>query len=94
MAQEPVATNTNSSEIVVGGGTMKGELEVFSPTWIYVCDHINGEIQRLREKNDSVSADPIKTAVTRGEIKALKGLIDLPNEQKRRGLMAPVEHDE
>lgn len=85
---------TLDSEIVIGGNVLKGELQVFSSTWIFVRDYATEEIQRLREKNDALTADPIKTAIIRGEIKALKALIDLPNERKRRGLIAPADEEE
>ena len=50
-----------------------------SPTWKRLRAHIETQIAALREKNDSESLTPEKTAALRGEIKALKKLLALEN---------------
>lgn len=42
------------------------------------------EIKRLREKNDQIKLSDVETAGLRGEIAALKRLIDLPDAVARK----------
>lgn len=66
--------------VIVGASEGKGELDVFSPTWVFIKQHVEAEIQRLRERNDSVILNVEQTAVLRGEIRALSRLAKLPEE--------------
>ncbi len=75
-----------SSPVVIGEAQGEGELDQYSATWMFIKNYAEKRIARLRERNDSVTADTIKTAVLRGEIRALKDLLSLP-EGKRRGLL-------
>lgn len=54
-----------------------GKIEPYSATWLYVTNHAQAELQRLRVKNDSMSLDLAQTAELRGQIKAMKKLLAL-----------------
>ena len=81
-----------SERVDIGLEEIGGEFNELSPTWVYIKGYIQTEIERLRERNDSLTADERKTAHIRGEIKALKRLLHLPDE-KRRGLIATDDID-
>lgn len=68
--------------IEVGAPDYTGELDKYSPTWLFVETWAKEQIQRLREKNDSPNMNDAQTAVIRGKIKAYKELLDLPKERK------------
>ena len=57
-------------------------LNTDSPTWKYVVGYAATEIQRLREANDKPHGVE-KTQEIRGNIKALKKLIALPEKEVR-----------
>ena len=59
-----------------------GYLDPNSPTWHYVQNWALEKINRAREKNDNINRDLAQTAVLRGEIKALKELINLSKPAK------------
>jgi hypothetical protein len=44
--------------------------------------HLEAEVARLREKNDAVDMDPVRTAALRGEIRALNNLLRLFDDPK------------
>lgn len=46
--------------------------------WAYLKEHLESEIQRLREANDSPDLSADQTALIRGEIKALKRILWTP----------------
>lgn len=46
--------------------------------WSRVRAYAEQELERLRQRNDSVELGKKETAATRGEIRALKKLLDLP----------------
>ena len=48
-----------------------------SDTWRRLTQHLQEQLQKLRESNDSPSCDPNKTALIRGQIKAIKEILDL-----------------
>ncbi len=54
------------------------KLDINSPTWKYVVLWAEGELTAARERNDSPALDVTKTAVTRGKIRTLKDLLELP----------------
>ena len=64
------------------GVTSRQNLDVHSATWAFVVGWANAEILSLRSKNDNPSNTEIQTAIIRGRIKAMKKLIDIPNEKK------------
>ena len=76
--------------VVIGAPRGPGEIDKLSPTWIAVEDYLKAEIERQRDRNESLTADTVKTATTRGRIKALREVLALP--EKKRGLLVP--HDE
>jgi hypothetical protein len=49
-------------------------------TWRRLTQTLEAELQQLRESNDVVSNDPVKTAVIRGQIKAVKKMLALPQD--------------
>ena len=86
---EPVVT-VNGEPVVVGTPRGPGEIDKLSPTWIAVEEYLKAEIERQRDRNESATADAVKTALMRGQIRALRGVLALP--EKKRGLLVP--HDE
>lgn len=48
-----------------------------SDTWRRLTQHLQDRLQELRESNDSPSCDADKTALIRGQIKAVKEILDL-----------------
>jgi len=56
---------------------MKG-LDLSSTTWRVIEQTAQARIATLREKNDSLSMDAIRTAELRGRIAAWKDLLALP----------------
>ena len=56
------------------------ELDINSPTWIYIKQQIEEKIAALRKRNDSLKLDPRKTDEIRGRIAALKELAAMPEK--------------
>jgi hypothetical protein len=54
-------------------------IDTRSATWIEIEAYLRKELQRLRERNDK-NINAIETAHLRGEIKAVRGLLDLPSQ--------------
>lgn len=48
-----------------------------SDTWRRLTQHLQDQLKELRESNDSPSHDTNKTALIRGQIKAIKEILDL-----------------
>lgn len=57
-------------------------------TWAHVRKWASEEIERLRQRNDSVELTNEQTMSLRGEIRALKRLLALPEEATRKVQMA------
>ena len=57
-------------------------------SWAAVATWAQSEMDRLRKQNDSTELDPVQTAALRGEIRALKRLIDLPAAAARKAQQA------
>ena len=53
-------------------------LDARSETWLFVQGHCSRRIQELRASNDSAILDDRRTAVLRGQIRAMKEILDLP----------------
>lgn len=53
-------------------------LESGSPTWVFVAGYCGKRLDVLRSDNDG-DLDQIKTANIRGQIQAIKDILDLPN---------------
>lgn len=62
--------------------SLPGYLDVNSPTWHYVQGWALERINKARERNDNINRDLVQTAALRGEIKALKELINLSKPAK------------
>lgn len=58
-------------------------LDTNSGTWRTVEHHLNERLAKCREKNDRHDLNPADTAALRGEIAAIKDLLDLPEQIKR-----------
>lgn len=56
--------------------------------WAHVQKWANDEIDRLRTRNDSIELTHDQTMTLRGEIRALKRLLALPEEVARKSQMA------
>lgn len=57
-------------------------------TWAHVQKWASEEIGRLRMRNDSIELTHDQTMTLRGEIRALKRLLALPEETTRKAQMA------
>lgn len=55
-----------------------GILDEHSQTWVFVKRWAKEELDKIREKNDTISLNMEKTSANRGKIKMLKDLIKLP----------------
>lgn len=51
------------------------DLEIRTPLWMRLREHLEAEIASLRKKNDDPALDERKTALMRGEIAALRKLL-------------------
>lgn len=60
-----------------------------SSTWHLLKKWADDQIRRAREKNDAVGLSDIETAALRGEIRALKRFLDLPNQATRGVVVEP-----
>lgn len=60
-----------------------------SSTWNLLKKWADDQIRRAREKNDAVGLSDIETAALRGEIRALKRFLDLPNQATRGVVVEP-----
>lgn len=57
-------------------------IDFTSPTWLQVVAWLRAEIARARERNDG-ALDADQTATLRGEIRAMKRLLGLPEVAAR-----------
>ena len=53
------------------------DFECQQALWLKLVEHINQAIEKLRRKNDNASLGEIETARLRGQVAALKELLDL-----------------
>ncbi len=60
-----------------------GILDPRSGTWAYLNKHLNAELVKAREANDSIRRTEIQTAEIRGRIRLIKELLELPNIEKK-----------
>jgi hypothetical protein len=63
-----------------------------SSTWRLIAFHLDDRLKTLRERNDT-PLDPIATATVRGEIKAIKELLALPERVEQVVQEPPGEDD-
>lgn len=63
-----------------------------SATWHLLRKWAEDQLKRAREKNDSLSLSPEETAALRGEVRAFKRFLDLPNAAAR-GVEVEAEVD-
>ena len=61
------------------------EIESASALWARLSTHLEERLRILREKNDN-PIDPIETARIRGEIKAVKQLLDVGQPPAKIGI--------
>ena len=62
-----------------------------TPTWHQIRKWVEAEVTKCRQKNDALGLSAEETAALRGEIRAYKKLLGLP-EQVARGVVGiPVE---
>ncbi len=55
----------------------RAALDIHSSTWLFVKKWAIDELKTLRENNDNITLDKVKTAVIRGKIKNLKSILAL-----------------
>lgn len=61
-----------------------GKLEPSSATWIFINAWAGNEIESLRKKNDNLILSEQQTTVYRAQIKLLKRIIALPEENEKQ----------
>lgn len=62
-----------------------------SATWHLLRKWAEDQLKRAREKNDSTALDATETAALRGEIRAFRRFLDLPNAAARDISVLPDE---
>lgn len=67
------------------------DINFHSPDWHRVRKWAEAELERLRIKNDAVGLSEIDTAALRGEIRAVKKLLGLPEMAARGVVIGPGE---
>ena len=79
-------------------GMPKGELNTSSPTWFFIREWANNELNQARISNDGLNKDTTQTAALRGRIKVLKEILALPVVSVKythgKGLIEPVDPDD
>ena len=60
-----------------------------SDTWHRLRKWAEAQLESARKKNDAVGLSDTETAALRGEIRALKRFLDLPNEATRGVAVEP-----
>ncbi len=61
----------------------EGRLNVTSETWVFVRTYCQKRLKALREANDGAGLDEKATAIVRGQIKAMKEILDLPKPKPK-----------
>jgi len=74
---------------LLSGQSFTGKLDMYSPTWNFMKDHLNNHLHDLRKKNDNILLPVEKTQVIRGQIKEIKLLLDVLYEKKKSNYIAP-----
>lgn len=69
---------------------MPTPIDFNSATWLQVADWARTRVDALRAKNDG-DLDAVETARVRGQLKAFKELIGLPEQAARERGTAPAE---
>ena len=62
---------------ILSGQKVRGSLEFYSPTWVWLEDHIEQKIKKLRSQNDNQKLTIEKTQALRGRIFELKQILSL-----------------
>ena len=73
------------------GASAYYRLVVGSTTWGFIKQWANDELSKARLGNDSLGLDEVATSALRGRIDVLKDLLDLPEEDEKRGLLTRPE---
>lgn len=73
------------------GHGLIGRLETLSPTWVFVSEYAKEEIADLRRSNDRM-LDADRTAAIRGQIKALRKLLELEQGPGNRPKRLPADY--
>ncbi len=63
-------------------------IDFSSATWKSLNDYLIIELQKLREKNDSIKLNIEETAVIRGRIVQIQELLSLPRKEAANAKMA------
>ena len=57
-----------------------------NPSWAQVKTYLEERIASLRQRNDAVELTEVQTAAVRGEIRALKLVLDLPQRAAQEAM--------
>lgn len=66
-------------------------INFLSGEWHQIRRWAEGEIEKARKKNDALGLSPEETSALRGEIRALKRLIGLPEAAARQVVADPTD---
>ena len=89
---ESMGEVTTKPEPVIGilqGQSFAGKIDMYSPTWNFMKDHLTTHLHDLRKRNDNVQLTVEKTQVIRGQIKEIKLLLDVLYEKKKSKYIMP-----
>ena len=92
-SNEPKMVESKTPQVptmgILNGQAFASKLDAYSPTWIFVRDHLIGHLKDLRQKNDNPLLTIEKTQAIRGQIKEIKLLIDILYEKKKSKYIEP-----
>ena len=57
-----------------------GRIEQSSPTWVFITQLAQAELETIRKKNDNILASDQQTTIYRAEIRLLKKIISMPKD--------------
>ncbi len=60
--------------------TIPGKFDYYSPTWKYLQNYFNNQINKLHQKNENQKLSLERTQVIRGQIKEIKALLKHTNQ--------------
>ena len=57
-----------------------GRIEQSSPTWVFISQWAQAELETIRKKNDNLLASDQQTTIYRAEIRLLKKIMSMPKD--------------
>ena len=61
-----------------------GRIEQSSPTWVFITQWAQTELETIRKKNDNLLASDQQTTIYRAEIKLLKKIMSIPKDEEMK----------